>query len=1150
MIRIHRRAVIPCLAMAISALSLNAAPAASPQLPAAVAMPARWLQGFVKPVSGDTIVYPWAYPGQTKSLLSRATTGRMTAAWTGEAAPPGAAGDLVTYLWHAGTASGSGAHAFTFAVNGTPVAAFRSGKSVDDREWTVTGERGAVLSFRTTRIGTFNELFGFMWVTAPRSLFGAGAPQFSVTGEAAGSQDYYLGPQERVETFVRARPEEAVLASGERAVRVEISSTRDPESVRLEAGGAPIVSETQPGYTSLLVPAGANTDRSMSVTITVGTDAPVTQALALKTVTSRTLHLLPHSHVDIGYSDPQPEVERKQWRNLRDAVDLARRTASYPPGARFKWNVEGLWSVESYLKQAPPEERDAFLAAVRGGTISLQANDTNVLTGLATPEELRRWTSGSRRLRAAYGLQPGTTAMHSDIPGLGWTSVAALTEAGVRYVSSGPNYVPGLPDGGDRIGGTLKALGDKPFWWASPSGEERLLFWMAGRGYSWFHGLNMGRMTDRNRDDVLQYVKALADTGYPFDMVQVRYTIGGDNGPVDQELPDAVKAWNEQFSSPRLVINTADAMFAEFEQKHGAALPVWAGDMTPYWEDGAISSAAEETLARAAARRLAQAGTLWVLRQPGAFPAADADEAWRNLIMWHEHTWGAADSISQPDRPDVVAQWVYKRAFALEASKRSLALLEGAAPAPGSAIDVVNTLSWPRSGLVFLTAAQSTTGDRVRTRDDRTVPSQRLKDGRLAVWLENVPALASVRLLVGAGEAVSPKTPLRVTTGALDNGRLQLQIDPHGGTIARLLWKGEADRRPVFGPASPRSPIGPPGRPSSTAIDLTWRSGASGREVPLNAGPLFQYLYVAGRDPSRATPSSGGNIAASDIGPLVSVIELRGQAPATSGIRRTLVVAAGSDTLEMTVEIDKIAVRDKESGHLAFPLNIPGGVVRVDLGEALVEPERNQLPGSCRDFIGAHSVVDISNADTGVSIATLDAPLLELGAITDERQNDRGTRTWRERTAAGTTVYAYLFNNYWHTNYKAYQQGPLTYRFVLRPHAGFDALALRRFSDEQDNPLLVFPVDPAAPDVQAPFALSGDPVTLSSLRAANDGAALVARLFNPSSKPASVTIRPAAPGSSVEEVVSVATGQATHRMTDGRVTVPALGTRTVRVGRR
>ena len=170
-----------------------------------------------------------------------------------------------------------------------------------------------------------------------------------------------------------------------------------------------------------------------------------------------------------------------------------------------------------------------------------------------------------------------------------------------------------------------------------------------------------------------------------------------------------------------------------------------------------------------------------------------------------------------------------------------------------------------------------------------------------------------------------------------------------------------------------------------------------------------------------------------------------------------------------------------------------------------------------------------------MSIATLDAPLVELGAITDERQNDRGTRSWRERTAAGTTVYAYLFNNYWHTNYKAYQQGPLTYRFVLRPHGAYDALALRRFSDEQDHPLLVFAVDPAAPATQAPFTLAGDPVTISSLRVADDGAALVARIFNPSPKPATVTLRPAAQGA----LVSVMTG----RRRAGRAGRPRHGAR-------
>jgi len=39
----------------------------------------------------------------------------MAVEWEGEPAPAGAPGDLVSYLWHGGTASGYGAHRFTLA---------------------------------------------------------------------------------------------------------------------------------------------------------------------------------------------------------------------------------------------------------------------------------------------------------------------------------------------------------------------------------------------------------------------------------------------------------------------------------------------------------------------------------------------------------------------------------------------------------------------------------------------------------------------------------------------------------------------------------------------------------------------------------------------------------------------------------------------------------------------------------------------------------------------------------------------------------------------------------------------------------------------------------------------------------------------------
>ncbi len=1032
-----------------------------------VVMPAAWLPGYVRPISGDVIVYPWAYPGQTRTRLCRTTDGRMAVEWEGEVPAAGPADEPVTYLFHAGLASGYGAHKFLLTVNGGSSVWFTSGQDTKDLEWTANGEVGTMLSFKATRVGTFNELFGFMWITLPRGVVAGGAPRFKVVGEAASNQDYFLLPEERVREWTRVRQEEVILKGGARGLRFETSRVGEPAEAIVRSGTETLWTGSIPaGYTRLVVPLAAEAESPVAASVEIDGLAVAKESIALRPVRKWEIHLLPHSHIDIGYSDPQPEVERKQWKNLADAVALAQKTSQYPAEARFRWNVEGLWSVESYLRQAPARDRQEFVAAVKRGEIGLQANDTNVLTGLASPEELAHWTDISRRLARDYGLPVGRTAMHSDIPGLGWTAVAALAQAGVRYFSSGPNYMPGLPDRGDRIGATLKALGDQPFWWVSPSGKERLLFWMAGRGYSWFHGINMGRLDQGGRNAVLDYATELAGRDYPWAMVQARYTIGGDNGPVDPALPDAVRVWNDTYDSPRLVISTADALFGEFERRYGEDLPERRGDMTPYWEDGAISSAAEEASVRASAKRLQQAEALWAIRQRMTFPLAEDAEAWRNVILWHEHTWGAGDSISQPDRADVVAQWNYKREFASEADRRSRALLAAAQPAPGSEVEIVNTLSWRRSGLVVLSKDLSGADDRVWDNRGRTMPSQRLNDGTLAVWVADVPAFGSVRLRIQSGEPAGVDSPVRGTDRMMENGRVRVAIDLATGTINSLRWP------------------------------------ASGEKELAGADGLNRYLYVAGRDPAQAKPDTPFNIVVDDQGPLVRTFRIESDAPGTGGLIRRVTLVAGSDSVLLEHVFNKTAVRTKESAHVAFPFDLPGGVIRVDQGAALVTVGSDELPGSCRDFVYPHGAVDISTAQMGVSVASIDAPIFEIGALTDERQNESGTRSWRTETAPGPAIFAYLLNNYWHTNYKAEQSGLMGFRFVLRPHGAFDAVALRRFGAEVEQPLLAMPAAPSAPLAQVPFRIESDSVLADSLRPAPDRYGLLVRLYNPSSVPA------------------------------------------------
>ncbi len=48
-------------------------------------------------------------------------------------------------------------------------------------------------------------------------------------------------------------------------------------------------------------------------------------------------------------------------------------------------------------------------------------------------------------------------------------------------------------------------------------------------------------------------------------------------------------------------------------------------------------------------------------------------------------------------------------------------------------------------------------------------------------------------------------------------------------------------------------------------------------------------------------------------------------------------------------------------------------------------------------------------------------------------------------------------NNHWGTNYRAYQEGPTVFRFILRPHGRRDQAEASRFATGFSYPLLAAP---------------------------------------------------------------------------------------------
>jgi hypothetical protein len=1063
---------------------------ASTQLPTAQSSAVLFLPGYRAEISGATMAYHSPHPDAQASLLARAMREVQAVSWETDPVPAAGLPDTLAFVWIMGLSGSKGVQRFDLSVAGARRFTFTTAADSTSTGFSVPGPNGSSFAFRVTMVDRYGDLFGFATLRVPRGDVVPGRPLvLEVRGEDAASRAWYMTFQHRFSTHPRITQNPVLLrrpGGGEAELHVLIDDLEGGGAASVELPGRPPVQVPLVfGGNVVTLPTGpVDAPRDQRVVVRVRGAVALDTTLRLAPVAQRDLYVLPYSHNDIGYSDLQVNVERLQWRNLETALDLLERTRDYPDDARYRWNVEILWPVESWLAQATPAQRARFLAAVRAGAIGLNAFLGGVQSGLATAPEMTHYFDVARRLRDQDSV-PVETAVISDIPGQSWGIVTALRQSGVRWLAIAPNN-------GDRIGYTIETWGDRPFWWTSPSRSDSVLTWVAGASYSLFHD---AAMRQGGEPKLYALMRRLEEARSPYRQVQLPYTINGDNGPNDPMLSDFVRDWNARYVSPRLIVSTHARMFRDLETQEGRGLPVASGDFTTYWDDGVASTAAEVTLARRASDRLVQAEAVWAMRDPSSFPADAFTAAWREVVLWDEHTWGAAASVETPDAPDVRAQWAYKRAFALRADTLSRRLLVRAlevpagsrsgpppraalSPALPHAFDVVNTSSWVRTDLVVVPAGLSRTGGRVRDAAGRVVPSQRLTTGELAVLVRDVPPLSARRYTVAAGRWVAPGAvawsraqppgrsvpPMPLGTPyvlpgwpTVESDRLRLTVDTATGAIASLVWRLRG----------------------AEVVDRRARHG------------LGEYLYVLGKDSSAARSVSGvrfgGTLAPP---PLVAWQTSRADAPGARSFTQEIRVVAGLDRVDIVLRFDKLPVREKEAVHVAFPFLVLGGQVRFDVASGIVRPDSEQLRGSLRNFVTVQSWADVSNDSVGVTWATPDAPLVEVGGIFAELP-------WMRAIPRTQTLLSYAMNNYWHTNFKAEQGGPVEFRFALRPHGPYRPDEAVRFGMEQRAPLLVVPASRTSAPAPPLLTVSPAGVVVTSIRPTSDGLGWLVQLQNP-----------------------------------------------------
>ena len=134
----------------------------------------------------------------------------------------------------------------------------------------------------------------------------------------------------------------------------------------------------------------------------------------------------------------------------------------------------------------------------------------------------------------------------------------------------------------------------------------------------------------------------------------------------------------------------------------------------------------------------------------------------------------------------------------------------------------------------------------------------------------------------------------------------------------------------------------------------------------------------------------------------------------------------GLKRLDLNYEMDKDETTAKEAVYIAFPfaLDVEKGGLWLEYPDAITEPLKDQHSSACRDWYSVQRWLAASDGKATVVLSPLDTPLVTLGGMTGS--------TWpRQLSLKRAHVFAYVMNNYWHTNYKAEQGGRQVFRFSL-----------------------------------------------------------------------------------------------------------------------
>jgi hypothetical protein len=791
------------------------------------------------------------------------------------------------------------------------------------------------------------------------------------------------------------------------------------------------------------------------------------------------LFLVPHIHLDIGYTDYQSKVAAIHSRVIDEALAL---TASRP---EFRFSLDGDWPLAQFLKNRTPVEQQTAIAAIQKEQLFVPAQYANLLTGFPSAETLIRSLYPSANFSRTFKT-PFNYANITDVPSFSWSYASILASAGIHELVSGSNQYrsPVL------LQGHLNE--SSPMWWEGPDGQKVLLWY--SRHYQQMQFLfGLPPMPSAGRDTLPLFLQQCQSPSYRANAA-ILYGTQAENTDLFPQQAELVEQWNNIYAYPHLQYSGFDAALQNIAQQFGDAIPVMRGDGGPYWEDGVASDALYAAMERENEARGPSAEKLSTLASfvdPRlAVDKTDLDEMWTDMLLMDEHTWTSGNSVDDPASNQAVQQLEVKDQYAVKAQQldrfllqNSMADIANSISTGSNSLVVFNTLNWQRSGLVSvdLDNWRAQIVDKVT---GQIVPVEVVGSGKdfrhVRFIATDIPALGyKVYELRETEKAPDPALAEQKTV--LESHYYRVTLDPQTGAVRSIYDK----------------------QLQHELVD---------QQSPHRFG---QYLYVTGGDKtpnsilqySRVYPKPDLEIHPAHEGRLVStthtpwgwVARLESTDTNTPVVATEILIFDEEKKIEFVEDVNKTSVTSREAAYFAFPFAMDRPKFQYEIQNGTVNPARDLYPGAGHEWFSAQHWVSVEQDGVSGTVMPLDASLVTLGDI------NRGSWPAEFGQRQGT-IFSYAMNNYWNTNYRGAQGGSFRFRYVITSAGTTSPTELSRKGWEEMTPLesdLITTQDKAQ---DAPQPLSGaqqsflridDPaLLLETWKAAEDGNGSILRFLD------------------------------------------------------